>query len=114
VTQGLNAAIDRGTIGSDVIVGVARCSSIRVIHQGSEPSLNRHALAFWDAMPKARARKHYKVAMQADGTYTIIAHQGIDEPSIELPGFATLDAALDEIARLEAIDRRDCILGPIH
>jgi hypothetical protein len=53
-------------------------------------------------------------AMQADGTYIIIVHQGSNEPSASFPEFATLDAALDEIARLEAIDRRDCILGPIH
>jgi hypothetical protein len=71
-------------------------------------------LAFGDDMPKARPRRHYMAAMQADGTYTIIAHQGIDEPSISLPGFATLDAALDEIARLEAIDRRNAIVGPMQ
>jgi hypothetical protein len=74
-------------------------------------------MRFWllgDAMSKARPRKHYKVAMQADGTYTIIAEQGIDEPSASFPGFRTMDAALDEIARLEAIDRRDCMLGLMH
>jgi hypothetical protein len=61
-----------------------------------------------------RSRKQYRAAMQIDGTFTIIVDQGIDEHSISIPGFATLDAALDEIARLEAIDRRNAIIGAMH
>jgi hypothetical protein len=62
-------------------------------------------------MSKARPRKHYKAAKQADGTYTVIAEQGIGEPSASFPGFRTMEAALDEIARLEGIDRRNAFLG---
>jgi hypothetical protein len=62
-------------------------------------------------MPETRPHKHYKAAMQRDGSYTIIVEQDTDQPSASFPGFATLDAALDEIARLEAIDRGNALLG---
>jgi hypothetical protein len=65
-------------------------------------------------IPEIRPRKRYKAAMQADGTYSIIVERGIDEPSHSIPGFRTLEAALDEIARLEAIVRRNAIIGRAH
>ena len=50
-------------------------------------------------------RKSYAVERQADGTYAIMVRQNDFLVGV-VPGFSTLDAALDERGRLDAFDCR--------
>ena len=48
-------------------------------------------------------RKSYAVGRQADGTYAIMVRQNDFLVGV-VPGFSTLDVALDERERLDALD----------
>ena len=58
-------------------------------------------------------RKTYAVAKHADGSYAILVRQ-YDFLLGEIPGFPTLDAALDERARMDAREERRSPTKPRH
>ena len=58
-------------------------------------------------------RKTYAVARHANGSYTILVRQ-YDFLLGEIPGFPTLDAALDERARMDAREERRSPTRPRH
>ena len=58
-------------------------------------------------------RKTYAVARHADGSYAILVRQ-YDFLLGEIPGFPTLDAALDERARMDAREERRSPTRPRH
>ena len=58
-------------------------------------------------------RKTYAVAKHADGSYAILVRQ-YDFLLGEIPGFPTLDSALDERARMDAREERRSPTEPRH
>ena len=50
-----------------------------------------------------KLRKSYVAAGQSDGTYTVVIREGCRQIGT-IPGFPSMDAAIDECARLQALD----------